>query len=181
MSGVRHVLLLVGLAAILVLPSATAQAQSAKSEELVKQLTQLMGEKELQFVAAQHPTEQDRFVAAMLLPGIQLVAISARYEQPTLLTASLTNKKYQDVYLDLNAAALSGSRIFVEDVGANGLLARPEDNQPFDVLEKGQERVEFAGDWKKMKIDESAYMVLFSEAEAHYSAVLTQLIAALKK
>lgn len=174
--------LLVAAVAVVTLATAViADGQIAKSAPLAKELVQLMEQKATQFAAAKDPSEPDRFIAAMHLAGTQLIVISAKYSVPQLLDEALGQKKYQDVYLDLNSASSPGSRQFVEDVGVNGFVFRPDDNQPVDSYEAGTTKTTLSGDWKKLKMTEEAYKQACDVADTKYAAMLTQLIAQLKK
>jgi hypothetical protein len=160
---------------------AGADVQAGKSGPLAKELVQLMDKASTTFAAAKDPSEPDRFVAAMHLAGTQLIVISAKYSAPQLLDQALAEKKYQDVYLDLNSASTPGSREFVEDVGVNGLVANPEENTPVDSFEAGTKKTALTGDWKKLKITEEAYKEAYDQADTKYAAMLNLLIAQLKK
>ena len=47
------------------------------------------------------------------------------------------------IYLDLNGASIPSSKVFVEDLGADGLRAKRNENQPFDVYESAGKRTDF--------------------------------------
>jgi len=80
----------------------------------------------------------------------------------------------------LNASGVPGSKVFVEDLGANGLLAKPGDN-PMDLYEESGKRFRFDGEWGRQKMSEQEYMKGFAKADERYSEMLTALIAQLKK
>src|SRR5687767_5589915 len=86
--------------------AAAPPGPASRSAPLAKQLTAALAEQRLDAIAAQHPDEPDRFVAALFFPNAQLLVISARHASPALLQARLTHKQYRDVYLDLQAAPL---------------------------------------------------------------------------
>ena len=110
-----------------------------------------------------------------------LVVVPPRAIAPALLDARLTKKEYKDIYLDLNGASMAGTKVLVEDLGANGLSAKRNENQPFDSFESGGKRTAFDSDWNKQKLSEEEYMRTFSAADARYSQMLTALLARLKK
>ena len=68
--------LLAALAA-LALPS-TVSAQESKSGPLAKQLSAALDAGKLDSIAAQDPSDSDRFVAALYFPGVQLLIISEK-------------------------------------------------------------------------------------------------------
>jgi len=81
----------------------------------------------------------------------------------------------------LSSASVPGSKVFIEDLGANGLVARPRDEETFDAFEIAGKRTSFDGDWKKQQLSEEDYMKAFSAADQHYREVLAALLAQAKK
>lgn len=171
-------------AVVMVLPLVTvaglAEAQEAKSAALAKELVDLLNQKKLDSVAAKRPGATDEFVGALFFPT-QLLVVSARYSVPVLLNEKLGAKDYKAIYIDLNSASVPESKTFIDDLGANGLRAKREEGEPFDSFEGGGKSVRFDSDWKKQKMNEDEYMKAFADADARYSAMLSVLIAELKK
>src|SRR5678815_2453971 len=94
----------------------------------------------------------DQFAAILYFPGSQLLVVGAKYYVPERMDYSIGEKKYRDVYIDLNSAAVPKTKIFISDLGANGLQAKKRGNGPNDTVDvDGKTRV-FDGDWKKAKI-----------------------------
>ena len=100
---------------------------------------------------------------------------------PQLLNDRLAKKEYRDVYIDLNSASVPESKVFIEDVAADGLKAKRDENQPYDTYEIAGKRTTFDSDWKKQKLTEQEYMKVFSAADDQYSRILTALLSQLKK
>jgi hypothetical protein len=155
-------------------------AQESKSAAGAKELAQLLESQKLDSIASRDPAEKDQYVAALYLTG-QLLVVSARYSAPTLLDQKISRKEYRDVYIDLNSAAVANTKVFVEDLNADGLRSKRDDDQPFDTVENGATRVEFHGEWRKQKMSESDYMKAFGDADDRYSKMLSVLLAELKK
>ena len=129
---------------------AAASAQGSKSAALAKELSAALDAAKLDSIGAKDPVNPEQFVGALYFPGAQLLVVSAKYAAPLAMTEQLAKKNYRDVYLDLSSASVAGSKIFVEDLGGDGLAAKPGDNQPFDTYEAaGGKRTAFDGDWKK--------------------------------
>ncbi|MBI1875144.1 MAG: hypothetical protein HYZ58_07725 [Acidobacteria bacterium] len=164
----------------LVIVAGLAEAQEAKSVALAKQLVDLLNQKKLDSIAAPKPGAKDEFVGALVFPT-QLLVVSARYSVPVLLTEKLGQKDYRGVYIDLNSASVPESKVFVDDLGANGLKAKREEGEPFDSIDSGGKTLRLDSDWKKQKMSEDEYMKAFADADAMYSAMLSALIAELKK
>ena len=161
--------------------SATAAAQESKSAALAKQLAAALDAAKLDSIAAKDPVAPDVYIGALYFPGVQLLVVSAKYTVPALLNDKLAKKQYRDVYIDLNSASVPESKIFVEDLGADGLKAERSENQPFDSYEEGGKRTVFDSDWKKQKLSKEEYMKSFAAADERYSRMLAALLAELKK
>jgi hypothetical protein len=171
------------LAVLLTAGASTALAQESKSAPVVKSFVQLAGG-EMRYVAAKVPNTEDEYVAALHIPGVQLLAIWGRYEQPVFLNEMLKKGDFQGVYTDLNSASytVAASRVFFEDLRADGLFSRRQDeNAAFDMYEVGGKRVMFDGDWRKQKLSEKEYQDAFDAADAKYTTAVTLLTEALKK
>jgi hypothetical protein len=170
------------LAAVLALGvSSSALAQESKSAPLAKQLASALEGAKLDSVAAKDPTNPDVYIGALYIPGFQLLVIANKYAAPSLLDTRLGKGEYRDVYIDLNSAAPAESRVFVEDIGADGLKSRREDNQGFDSIENRGARTAFDSDWRRQKMSEDEYMKAFAAADERYTQMLTALLSQLKK
>lgn len=171
------------LGAVLVVAlSASALAQEPKTAALAQALTQAMDAGKLTAIAAKDPVGQDMYVAAMYFSGSQLLVVRARYEPAVLMDLKLEKKDYQEIYIDLNSASVASTRVFIEDLGADGLKADHPDNVGFDSVEQGGKRTLFDDEWRKsQRISQEEYARLFSEAEALYGRLLQALTAQAKK
>ena len=161
--------------------SATVLAQEPKSAALAKQLAAALDAAKLDSVAAKDPSAPDIFIGALYFPGVQLLVVSAKYTAPVLLVDKLAKKEYRDVYIDLHSASVPESKIFVEDLGADGLKAERSENQPYDTYEAAGKRMMFDSDWKKQKLSKEDYMKAFTADDERYSQMLATLLAQLKK
>ena len=157
-----------------------AWAQDAKSPDVVKELTQLLDARKLDSIAAADPQAPGTYVGALYFPGSQLLVVSAKYAAPPLLNEKIAKKDYREVYIDLSSASIAGSKLFVMDTNADGLAAKPGDNQAFDTVERAGTNISFDGEWKKAKMSEADYMKAFNEVDGAYVHALQMLIAQLK-
>ena len=107
------------------------------------QLAELMANADLDALAGKDSTGEDRFVAALAFPG-QLLVVSARYEVPIYVEDKIAKGEYREVYIDLNAASIGGTKVLVTDAGANGLRAMAD---TVDMFDAGSGIVRFDGDW----------------------------------
>src|SRR5207244_10698110 len=132
--------------------SAGALAQEPKSASLAKQLAAALDAAKIDSIAAKDPNAPDVFIGALYFPGVQLLVVAAKYTVPALLTEKLGSKQYRDVYIDLNSASVPDSKVFVEDLGADGLKADRNENQPYDTYEAAGKRIAFDGGHKTQKL-----------------------------
>lgn len=158
-----------------------AAAQEPKSAALAAELARLLDQMKADSVAAHYPGAEDQYVGALYFPGSQLLVVTARYQVPELLNTKLASKAYRDVYIDLNSASMPSTKVFVSDLGVDGLRARRQDNQPYDTVEMGGKNLNLDGEWRKAKISEEEYMKGYQEAEEEYSKMLQALLTELKK
>jgi hypothetical protein len=166
-------------ASVLLVAPALAVAQESKSSQLATELVKLLDARKLDSIAAK--VEGDQYVGALYFPGSQLLVVKARYIVPERMDAQLVGKNYRDVYIDLNSASIKDSKILISDLGANGLQARRENNQPYDTVDMGGKSYSFDGDWGKAKISEQEYTKTFQTSDAEYARMLEALVAHLKK
>jgi hypothetical protein len=160
--------------------SAVASGQESKSAPLAKELTRALDAAKVDFIAARDPANPDTYIGAFYIAGIELLVISGQYSAPALLSARLAKKEYKDIYMDLNGASMAGTKVFVEDLGADGLSAKRNANQSFDSFESDGKSTAFDGNVDKQKLPEAEYMRIFSAADARYSQMLAALLAQLK-
>lgn len=176
--GTTH--LVIGLLMLVVMSTAAA-AQEPKSVALAKELTTVLDRAKLTAIAAKDPADPDAFVAAMYFSGSQLLVVAAKYVPSVLLTEKLTKKDYQEIYIDLNSASVASTRIFIEDMGADGLRPDHEEGKGFDSIERGGKRSLFDENWRKeQKLSDEQYAKLVADSDALYARLLRALIAQAK-
>ena len=161
--------------------SGTALAQDSESSRVAKQLAAALDAAKIDSVAAKDPTRPGTYVAALYFSGTQLLVISAQYTAPALLDQKLLKKEYRDIYLDLYGAPMPGTKVFIEDFGADGFKAKPDEGTAPDSYEAGGKRTTFDGNWSAQKLSESEYQQTFTAAGDLYSKMLTALLDQLKK
>ena len=169
--------LAVALAASAVAEDAKLSKSSVQAAALAKQLAQA----KLQYIATKDPTDPGRFVAAMHLPGAQLLIVSARYGAPALLNEKVLLGKFQDAYIDLNSASEAATRIIVEDLRADGYALAKSKDMMRDSFEANGKRVVFDFDWRKQKLTQAEYFSTLEAADTQYARMLELLIAEARK
>ena len=155
-------------------------AQHAQSGPLARELTAMMVDQKLGAVAIKDPDTADRFVAALVFPDVQLLVVSARYPVPSILEDELARKQYQDVYAALQQTPLQESKIYFQDLKADGLHAKSDAS--VDALVEGRtEETVFDGHAGKRKLSEAAYLEKFAASDAVYARLLTLLVESMKR
>ena len=174
----RNLVALVAVS-LLAVPAVGFAQQASKSAALAAELTRLLDENKLDSVAAK---AADQYVGALYLPGTQLLVVQAKYTVPERMNQLLSQKAYRDAYIDLNSASDLKTKIFISDLGANGLRFKKENNQPSDTVDlPGNKSISFDGEWDKAKISEADYTKTYQSTDEQYVQMLQALIGALKK
>jgi hypothetical protein len=179
-------LALAGLLAAGVTLGLAAQTAPAASAAKVRELAGLLKGKQLEAFAARESPVGNRFVAAMLVPDVQMLVVGADYSRPTDIEYFIYQKDYVSAYRSLQSGVLASDRVFVEDVLVDGLVAVPVKNAPPDAVTLGAARQLLVGpaDPKKRndtRMAPDAYAKALAEADRRYAMILDGLIAALKK
>jgi hypothetical protein len=176
----RHVPWLAAAAFLALSVAVSAGNQESKSATVAKELAQALDAAKMDSIAAVDPADPNSFVAALYFQGSQLLVVSAKYSVPQLLNAKITSKEFRDVYIDLQSASVAGSKIFVQDMLADGLAVKPDGDKPADSWEQGNKTVAFDGEWKKAKMAEADYLKTYGEADEKYAAMLSVLLSKAK-
>jgi hypothetical protein len=156
----------------------TAPPSHGESSAIAGELTTLMTGRHLDAIAAQDSDHPDRFVAALLIPGAQLLVVSATYPNAGELQAQIAQKNYRDVYAALQQPVAQQTRVFFIDAAGDGLRSGGD---AVDVMyEKGTQQTLFDGRWKPQGLTEAAYTKKVDIAEEEYSRLLSLLTATLK-
>ncbi|HEX7088292.1 MAG TPA: hypothetical protein VF198_18180 [Vicinamibacterales bacterium] len=157
-----------------------AAAQDSRSEAPTRELVSLLDKQKLDAIAARIGEEE--FAAALYIPGVQLLVVSAKYTAPALLNEKIINRNYRDVYLDLSAASVPESKLFIEDMRADGLHPRRKGDDPFDIVTRGTNAPFLLdGETKAKKISEAQYERTFAEADAEYERIIQALLTEIRK
>jgi hypothetical protein len=171
--------ILLTLLGSLILAPAGLKAQVSTSTAAAAELTKLLDERKLDSFAAGQGGDQ--FVSALYFPGSQLLVVGAKYSKPDHITYLILNKNYKDAYADLSSASEQSSKLFVVDLGANGLRFKREANN-LDTADIAGRSVTFNGEWGgRAKITEADYRKAFETTDAQYAQMLQTLIVALRK
>ena len=171
--------LTLSLFASVVVSASVMAAQGLESQPQAAALAKRLGSSGPSAFAAPVPDDPSRFVAALHIPGVQLLVISAQYQTPALLRERLARSEHQQVYMDLNGAGERKGRFFVEDLGADGLRPDRAKDAPFDITWRDAvQRTMYNGDWREQKLSEDEYRERFAKDAAEYQKVLQILLDA---
>jgi hypothetical protein len=154
-----------------------AASQESKSAPLAKELAQLLDAAKLDSIAAADPN--GGFVAALYVPGTQLLVVSGKLASTVGANDRIAKKEYRDLYMDLQGAALPGSRSFAADVSCNGLTFKANGDGAIDSWDWADKSISFSGH-KKAKMSEEDYAKVYSEADQSYARILSLLLAQAK-
>jgi hypothetical protein len=177
----RLALTVAALVALLSVPgTVSAQQPTSKSAVLVSELVKLLEQQKLDAVAANRGPV-DEYVGALYIPGSQLLVVNAKSSVPDRMKYLLIQKSYKDLYVELNGAVDQQSKVFISDLGANGLQFKREKNQPFDTVDATGKSISYDGEWRKAKMSEADYTKAYQQHDEAYSRMLQALIETLKK
>jgi hypothetical protein len=147
-------------------PASATAAQALVSE---------MASHKLEAIAAPDPEHSGRYIAALLMPGVQLLVVSAETTASASAQDQIAQRRFREAYSAINTAAVLPGKLFFQDLGCNGLRGTGDD---VDVMyEQGAKRTIFDGDWKGQRLSKDAYGERLQKADESYSrmlAVLTQ-------
>jgi hypothetical protein len=156
-----------------------ASAQESTSAPLVKKLVAALDAARTDLMATKDPSRSGEYICVLYVTGSQMMVVSAKYPVPALLDAEIEKQAYNEVYMDLNTAGVPGSRVYIEDFGADGLKAERAADTPGDGIDSQSLKVTFDNDWKKQRLTQEAYQKAFRAADERYAAMLRALLAAL--
>lgn len=171
-------LLLASSAIVLSAAAVIGADQESKSAPLAKQLAQALDAAKLDAIAASDPSTGG-FVAALYIPGTQLLVVSGKFTTPDIGTHRISKKEFRELYMDLMGASVAGSRQFASDVSCDGFAFKPEGEAPADSWEIENKTHAFEGP-KKAKLSEDEYLKTYTQADQQYAHILQLLLAKAK-
>jgi hypothetical protein len=164
-------------------PVMPAGASAARVQQLVSALQA----HSLQAFAVKDPKGAGQYVATLLVPGVQILVVSAHHGRPSDVEYYLYKKDFMNAYRDLNSSVLSRDKVFVEDAYADGLVAVPGKDLASDTVTMGGAARVFDGEFadpkkrRDKRMPQADYAKAFADADASYVAMLDVLIAELGK
>ena len=158
---------------------ADSAAQGFLSADGARDLVSALDRSGLNAIATAHPEEPGRFVAALYIPGGQLLVVSAHHPSVDGVTHRIAMHQYREVYLDLQGSPTPQDKFFVQDAGADGILSALPGSGDVDVLyEDGVRRTLFNGDVEAQHLTSAEYDARLAAADARYAHLLKLLTSA---
>jgi len=166
---------LTSAAPVVIMLAAAPGLPAPQSPALARQLVQALGSAKLDAIAAPDPASPGHYVAALVFPGTQLLVVSASYPVAGALDPAVAAHQYRDVYSALQQASISDGKLFIQDLGCDGLGGSDDVDV---VYENGKTQTVFNGDWKGQKLSRAAYEERLSSIDVRYAHLLSTLLAA---
>jgi hypothetical protein len=165
------------IAAAHLLTAVPAYSQLSQSAAPVKDLVALMTSQNQAAIAAKDP-ETGGFVAALLYPGVQLLVVSGKPTTPEAADAQLAASRFQEVYAALHDAGAKEGRLFIQDMGADGLT---NGGDSVDVAYDEGRQTLFDNNPRAHKISSKDYRDAFAKADARYARMVGLLLERTKQ
>ena len=158
-----------------------AQTRGPASAEAVRGLADALDRTGETAVAAEDPAAPGTFVAALHIPGSQLLVVKARHPSIEGVRHRISMRQYRETYLDLQATPTAEGKFFVQDARADGILSARPGGGDVDVLyEDGVRMTLFNGDADGQDLTRAGYDAKLAAADAEYARLLTILRDALQ-
>lgn len=136
----------------------------------------------LQAIAATDPEEPGRYVAAVYIPDVQLLVVSAPYALAKEFDKKIAAAQYMDVYVELAGVRDRTGHFFVEDVLADGMRPAPDTGLAFDTTTlNGATPVVFNGKWDAQQLTQEDYEARLKRDDERYARMLKVLSTALQR
>lgn len=133
-------------------------------------------------IAARDPEEPGRYVAALYIPGSQLLVVSAPYVVPAALDKKIAQGLFRDAYVDIQSVSDHTGHFFVVDMGADGLVRVCARDEAFDSTTfESRPPVSFDGNWIAQQSTEEEYTAAFKKDDERYARLLKVLVAAVAR
>lgn len=160
-----------------------ARQTPTQSPALAKELVAELAKKKQDCIIAKDPEVAGQYIAALHLPGLQLLVVSAKFADTGPMEFRMFSGDCMGGYADINAAVTATDRVVINDLGADGLVALPKKEAPRDGISRGGKEVKLDGDPKVLKaakLTSEDFQKTFNDAEKAYATYLRLLIARLK-
>jgi hypothetical protein len=141
--------------------------QAAGSKTAARELIERLESQRLEAIAAADPQDSGRFIAALYIAPSQLLVVSGRHPARDALAYRIAQRQYRDTYLDLQATPGTEGKLFVHDLGADGLGITGSTSVD-NVYESGV----------RVALTDGGSRERFARADAEYTRMLRVLLGA---
>jgi len=156
-------------------------ARAFASADAAHGLVSLLDRFGLDAIATVDPEQPGTFVAALYIPGSQLLVVHARHPSMDGIRQRLAARQFREVYLDLQGTPTREGKFFVQDARADGILSALPGSGDVDVLyEDGQRQILFNGDMIAQHLTAAKYDAKLASADSRYARMLTLLTSAVR-
>jgi hypothetical protein len=164
---------------LLTAPATTAldsadRTSAAAAPEVVRLLTA----RGLGAFAAEDPARPGYFVAVLAFPGAQLLVVSGETTSAEYLRWQIAERQYAGAYSTLQSTAVPATKLFVHDMGCDGLEGAG--GQVDVVYENGRTQTLIDGSGKGSRLSKGDYALKHTAVEAQYGAMLGLLLERLR-
>jgi hypothetical protein len=160
------------------LTSGASTAPESKSAALAKDLSELMASRGIDAFAAQDRARPAFFVAVRSYPGVQLLLVGAESTAVEYVKYQVEHKNYGEAYTALHSSAVPATKLFVQDMGCDGLQ---RDGDPVDVVyHQASTQLLLDGNGKASALSKEAYTAKAAEADARYAELLQLVLKAIR-
>ena len=172
------------LVALVLLTVCAAGLRAAGDESLsapaAASLKAQLEQRGLQAIAARDPEEPGRYIAALYVPDVQLLVVSAPYALAREIDKKIAAGQYMDVYVEIQGVRDRTGHFFVEDLRADGMRPASDQDLAFDTTTlNGATPVVFNGKWGAQQLTQEEYDVRFKKDDERYARMLVVLSTAL--
>jgi hypothetical protein len=155
-------------------------AEESQSAPPAAALKARMEQLKLDAVAARDPDEAGRYIAALYIPGVQLLVVSAPYPLASAIDKKIAARQFMDVYVDLQATRERAGHFFVEDFEADGLRSASDAACDTTTL-NGTTPVVFNGKFEVQQLTQGDYEARLKRDDERYARMLKVLHSALAR
>jgi hypothetical protein len=166
------------LAVVLAGAAGTAAREDSKSAPLAKELTTLMTTRQLDVFAVEDPTRPGYFVAVRAYPGVQLLLVGAESNSIQYMEYQLERKDYGEAYSALNSTAVPATKLFVQDMGCDGV--RREGDRIDVIYQQAASQFLLDGSGKANGLSKDAYSVKAAQLDAQYAELLQLVLDSIR-
>jgi hypothetical protein len=156
----------------------TAAGDDSKSAPLAKELTTLMTARQIDAFAVESPTRPGYFVAVRAYPGVQLLLVAAESNSTEYMEYQLERKDYGEAYLALNTSAVPATKLFVQDMGCDGV--RREGDRVDVIYQQAETQFLLDGSGKANGLSKDAYSAKAAQIDARYAELLQLVLDAVR-